>query len=126
MRCPITILGKLIVLKRPEMSQDVTYFRADLGLTMNDVIRINDRLKAAAVPVRVRLKGTNLALRATLPKKPEHGTGQAQYDISLKIPQTKDGLKWAEREAHKLAQRMAEGSFEWLSNLLIALIDCNS
>jgi hypothetical protein len=74
---------------------------------------LNDRLKFSDIPVRVRLKGRNLALRATLPKKPGEGSGRKQYDISLKIPRTRDGLKRAEREANILAQRMADGSFEW-------------
>jgi integrase len=75
---------------------------------------LNDRLKASDMPVRVRLKGRNLALRATLPKKLGEGLGRKQYDISLKIPRTRDGLKRAEREANILAQRMADGSFDWV------------
>lgn len=80
---------------------------------MDEVKQVNDRLKAAKVPVRVRLKGSNLALRATLPKKPGDGVGRKQYDISLLIPATKDGFKRAEREAHRLAQHLADGSFDW-------------
>ncbi|MBD2072699.1 site-specific integrase [Phormidium sp. FACHB-592] len=80
---------------------------------MEGIEQVNDRLKAANVPVRVRLKGKNLALRATLPKKPGDGIGRKQYDISLLLSATKDGLKRAEREAHKLAQNLAEGSFTW-------------
>ncbi|XGV99608.1 MAG: hypothetical protein ACAF41_11800 [Leptolyngbya sp. BL-A-14] len=80
---------------------------------MDEIERVNERLKAANVPVRVRLKGKNLALRATLPKKPGDGLGRKQYDISLLLSATKDGLKRAEREAHKLAQNLAEGSFDW-------------
>jgi integrase len=80
---------------------------------MDDLTKINDRLKAAGIPVRVRLKSNNLALRATLPPKPGDGLDRKQYDLSLKIPKTKDGMKRAEREAHKLAQSMVEGSFDW-------------
>ena len=75
--------------------------------------RVDDRLKAASIPVRVRLKGKNLALRATLPTKPGDDLGRKQYDISLLIPANKDGLKRAEREAHKLAQHLIDGSFDW-------------
>ncbi len=66
------------------------------------VSEANGRLKAAGVPVRLKLKGGNIAIVATLPKKPEHGTGRKQYDISLGIPATKTGVARAEREAHKL------------------------
>jgi len=80
---------------------------------MDELKKLNDRLQEALSPVRVRLKGKNLALRATLPNKLVHGIGRRQYDISLKLPATKDGLKRAEREAHKLAQHLAENSFDW-------------
>ena len=80
---------------------------------MEEIEQVNQRLKAANVPVRLRLKGKNLALRATLPKKPGDGIGRKQYDISLLLSATKDGVKRAEREAHKLAQSLAEGSFNW-------------
>jgi integrase len=80
---------------------------------MDELQKINDRLKAAGIPVRVRMKGNNLALRATLPNKPGEPSGRKQHEISLRIPRTKDGLKRSEREAHQLAQRMVEGSFDW-------------
>ncbi|MCY6492100.1 hypothetical protein [Leptolyngbya sp. GGD] len=80
---------------------------------MDQIQKINDRLKAACVRVRVIPKGKNLGLRATLPKKPQDGIGRKQYDISLRIPASKDGFKRAEREAYKLAQSLADGSFSW-------------
>jgi hypothetical protein len=63
---------------------------------------INSRLKAAAIPVRVRLNGKRLVLRATLPKKPGEGEGTKQQDLSLGIPANKDGLRRIEAEAQKL------------------------
>jgi integrase len=81
---------------------------------MDELKRLNDRLKAASNPVAVIPKGKNLALRATLPRKVVHGgVGRKQYEISLRLPATKDGLKRAEREANKLAQHLADGSFRW-------------
>ena len=79
------------------------------------LIALNARLKAAQVPVAVRLgnKSSKLLLRATLPKKPGTGSGKAQYDISLGIPLTREGLKRIEREAHVLGDRMASGHFDW-------------
>ncbi|MBN8562501.1 MAG: hypothetical protein J0L70_18370 [Leptolyngbya sp. UWPOB_LEPTO1] len=81
---------------------------------MDALKKLNDRLKAACIPVRVIPKGKNLGLRATLPKKPEHGgIGQKQYDISLRIPASKDGLKEIWKEALKLGQLITERSFTW-------------
>lgn len=77
------------------------------------VLLINRRLKEAEIPVAVRLHGRSLYLRATLPCKPGDGWGRKRYEIPLRIPSTEAGLKRAEREAHKLAQRLADGSFDW-------------
>ncbi|BAS57226.1 integrase protein [Leptolyngbya boryana NIES-2135] len=79
--------------------------------------QLNDRLKAACIPVRVRSKGNALYLRGTFPTKPGDGIGRKRYDIPLKIPASKDGFKRAEREAHKLAQSLADGSFDWATYL---------
>jgi integrase len=107
---------KIVVVNCPkclEMTLTAQKIRAELGLTMDELKRVNDRLEAAGNPVRVRLKGKNLALRATLPKKPEHGLGRKQYDISLKLSASKGSLKRAEREASKLYQHLVDGSFDW-------------
>ena len=74
---------------------------------------INDRLKATATPVRVRMNGSRLALRATLPKKRGDGEGRRQYDIFLGIPANRDGLRRIEIEAQKLGGLMALGQFSW-------------
>jgi integrase len=73
----------------------------------------NQWLKAEGYPVRLKLKGNNLALRATLPNKPGKGEGRSREEISLLIPATKTGLARAKREAVILADRMANGSFNW-------------
>jgi integrase len=75
------------------------------------VAEINDRLKDASIRVRVRLNGTVLGLRATLPLK--QGMGKQQQDIRMGIPATKDGFKKIEAEAHKLSERMIVGTFDW-------------
>lgn len=76
------------------------------------VAQLNDRLKESSVPVRVRLNGSVLGLRATLPLKV--GTGRKQQDLRMGIPATKDGFKRIEAEAHQLAQRMVSSTFNWL------------
>lgn len=77
------------------------------------VDQINIRLKAAAIPVRARLNGKHLVLRATLPKKPGEGEGTKQYDLSLGIPASKDGLKRIEAEAQKLGSLLSLDKFSW-------------
>lgn len=81
---------------------------------MQDAIAaINERLKEASIPVRVRLNGKKLVLRATLSKKPADGVGTKQYDLSLGIPASKDGLRRVEIEAQKLGGLLAMGQFSW-------------
>jgi integrase len=75
------------------------------------VVRINDRLKQSAVPVRVRLNGGKLGIRATLPVK--LGQGKKQQDIRLGIPVSRDGFKMVEAEAHRLADLLLKGQFSW-------------
>ena len=80
---------------------------------MDALKKLNDRLAEASIPVRVKQRGRNLALRAVLPCKPGDGLGRKRYEVTLRVPATTDGMRRAEREAHILAQRMADGSFDW-------------
>ncbi|MBW4539703.1 MAG: hypothetical protein KME43_11255 [Myxacorys chilensis ATA2-1-KO14] len=79
--------------------------------------QINDRLKAACSPVSVNKRGKSLYLRGTFPKKPGDGIGRKQAEIALHLKASQDGLKRAEREAYKLAQSLADGSFDWATYL---------
>ena len=83
--------------------------KEDLG---NAIADINARLKAANLPVRVRLRGkTALTLQATLPLKTGHG--KKQQEISLGIAASKPGLRRIENEAHILSQHLIHGTFRW-------------
>jgi integrase len=73
----------------------------------------NQWLKAEGYPVRLKLKGSKLALRATLPNKPGKVEGRSRAEISLDIHATKAGIAAAKRKAVTLADRMADGSFNW-------------
>lgn len=78
------------------------------------VAQINTRLKAAGLPVRVMLRGKSaLTLQATLPRKPGQGEGTKQQEISLGVRASKEGLRRIENEAHTLARRMINGTFDW-------------
>jgi integrase len=81
-----------------------------MGMTLEVV---NERLKDALVPVRVRQKGSYLYLRGTFPPKPGQGTKWKRYEVTIGAPASAYGLSRAEREAHILAQRLADGSFNW-------------
>jgi hypothetical protein len=75
--------------------------------------QVNDRLKAASIPVRLLANGSYIVLRATLPKKPGEGQGTKQYKLSLGIPNSRDGLRRAELEAQQLGKVIALGTFKW-------------
>jgi hypothetical protein len=93
------LLGQLNTSIYPKISLTVKSFRDLLGMIRDVVDEINERLKVAKIPVRVRLNGNRLVLRATLPKKPGEGSGTKQYDLSLGIPANKDGFRRIEAEA---------------------------
>lgn len=82
-----------------------------------NVASINDRLKAAEIPVRVRLNGKKLGLRATLPLKPGQGVGRKQQDIRMGIPATREGLRRIELEAQQLGNAIANNTFSWVKYL---------
>ncbi len=83
---------------------------------------VNARLKAARVTVSIRKSGNSLQLRTTLPIKPgdidKNGIGTKQYDISLGIPFSFDGLSTAEEEAHELGKLIARKQFQWTEKYL--------
>jgi hypothetical protein len=79
---------------------------------MEEVEKINNRLKIAKVGVTVRQIGERLYLRATLPPKPGE-TKPKQRDLSLGIYANPAGLKRAEAEARKLGGELACKEFCW-------------
>ncbi|BAB73399.1 site-specific integrase [Anabaena sp. FACHB-709] len=84
---------------------------------LQDLDKVNLRLKSAKTKVSVRESNGSLQLRATLPIKPgdkdTNGTGRKQYNLSLNIPANLDGLKTAEEEAYELGKLIARKTFEW-------------
>ncbi|MEA5573081.1 site-specific integrase [Calothrix sp. UHCC 0171] len=84
---------------------------------LQEVEKVNLRLKSAKTKVTIRESNGSLQLRATLPIKPgdkdTNGTGRKQYNLSLNIPASLDGLKTAEEEAYELGKLIARKTFEW-------------
>ena len=74
---------------------------------------VNQRLKQANIPVRVRQHGGTLSLRATLPPKPGKSGSAKQQEISLRIYSNPAGLQRAEAEALKLGSLMSLDKFDW-------------
>ncbi|WP_427160146.1 site-specific integrase [Aliinostoc sp. HNIBRCY26] len=84
---------------------------------LQELEKVNLRLKSAKTKVSIRESNGSLQLRATLPIKPgdqdTKGTGRKQYNLSLNIPANLDGLKTAEEEAYELGKLIARKTFEW-------------
>ncbi|MEJ1933227.1 site-specific integrase, partial [Nostoc sp. NIES-2111] len=84
---------------------------------LEELDKVNLRLKSAKTKVSIRESNGSLQLRATLPIKPgdkdTKGTGRKQYNLSLNIPANLDGLKTAEEEAYELGKLIARKTFEW-------------
>lgn len=84
---------------------------------LEELEKVNLRLKSAKTKVSIRESNGSLQLRATLPIKPgdkdTRGTGRKQYNISLNIPANLDGLKTAEEEAYELGKLIARKTFAW-------------
>ncbi|MEM6837340.1 MAG: site-specific integrase [Cyanobacteria bacterium P01_C01_bin.120] len=76
--------------------------------------KVNARLKAACLGLKVERRGDTLALRGTLPPRPGSDRLRPhQQRIPLKLPANKAALKQAEQEAKVIAARLIEGSFDW-------------
>lgn len=89
---------------------------------LEEIEAANVRLKAAKVKVRITSKGKALQLRATLPLKPDDtgnlGKQFKQYQISLGIPASLEGVITAEEEAYELGRLIARKTFVWSEKYL--------
>ncbi|MGF1524294.1 MAG: site-specific integrase [Leptolyngbyaceae cyanobacterium] len=76
--------------------------------------KVNTRLKAAQLGLQIERRGDKLALRGTLPPRPDSDRQQPyQQRIPLKLPANKAGLKQAEQEAKVIAAKLIEQTFDW-------------
>lgn len=76
--------------------------------------KVNARLKAARLGLKIERRGDMLGLRGTLPPRPDSDRSRPyQQRIALKLPATKAALKQAEQEAKVIAARLIEDTFDW-------------
>ncbi|NJL48055.1 MAG: site-specific integrase [Leptolyngbyaceae cyanobacterium SM2_5_2] len=85
------------------------------------IAKLNERLKAARLGLRVERRGDRLSLRGTLPPRPGSDRLRPhQQRIPLGLPATKAGLKQIEQEAKVITARLIERTFNWADYLLAA------
>ena len=76
--------------------------------------KVNQRLKAARLGLKIERRGDRLALRGTLPPRPGSDRYHPyQQRIPLKLLANKTALKQAEQEAKVIAARLIEQTFDW-------------
>ncbi|MGD1911881.1 MAG: site-specific integrase [Rivularia sp. (in: cyanobacteria)] len=87
-----------------------------------EIVHINERLKASQTKVTIHSRKGTIQLRATLPLKPNDvhpkGKKKKQYTISLGIPASFDGLITAREEAQELGKLIARQTFTWNNKYL--------
>lgn len=81
--------------------------------------KVNTRLKAARLGLKIERRGDTLGLRGTLPPRPGSDRHRPyQQRLSLKLPANKAALKQAEQEAKVIAARLIERTFDWQPYLI--------
>ncbi|HTL88890.1 MAG TPA: site-specific integrase [Leptolyngbya sp.] len=78
------------------------------------ILQTNQRLKAAQLGLQIEKRGIKLALRGTLPPRPDSSRLRPyQQRLSLGIPATPAGLKQIEQEAKIVAAQLIQNQFDW-------------
>lgn len=94
---------------------------ADLAALDARIAQTNQRLKAAQLGLQVERRGVKLALRGTLPPRPDSSRLRPyQQRLSLGIPATPAGLKQIEQEAKVVAAQLIQDKFDWREYLTFA------
>ncbi|WP_304608006.1 site-specific integrase [Leptolyngbya sp. NIES-2104] len=87
---------------------------ADLAALDARIVQLNQRLKMAQLGLQVERRGVKLALRGTLPPRPDSSRLRPyQQRLSLGIPATPAGLKQIEQEAKIVAAQLIQNKFDW-------------
>ncbi|MEM8804988.1 MAG: site-specific integrase [Cyanobacteria bacterium P01_G01_bin.38] len=76
--------------------------------------KINQRLKAAQLGLKIERRGEKLSLRGTLPPRPGSARLKPyQQRIPLGLPATKAGLKQIEQTAKVIAAQLIQNTYDW-------------
>ncbi|MEM9088213.1 MAG: site-specific integrase [Cyanobacteria bacterium P01_F01_bin.53] len=76
--------------------------------------KVNQRLKAAKLGLKIERRGEKLNLRGTLPPRPDSPKLRPyQQRVPLGIPAHKAGLKQIEKTAKVIAAQLIENTFDW-------------
>ncbi|MEO0539576.1 MAG: site-specific integrase [Cyanobacteria bacterium P01_A01_bin.105] len=76
--------------------------------------KLNQRLKAAQMGLKIERRGEKLSLRGTLPPRPNSPRLKPyQQRLPLGLPATKAGLKQAEQTAKVIAAQLIQNTFDW-------------
>ncbi|MEM9905522.1 MAG: site-specific integrase [Cyanobacteria bacterium P01_D01_bin.44] len=76
--------------------------------------KINQRLKAAQLGLKIERRGEKLSLRGTLPPRPGSARLKPyQQRIPLGLPATKAGLKQIEQAAKVIAAQLIQNTYDW-------------
>jgi integrase len=87
---------------------------AEMDALDEKIAQVNQRLKAARLGLQIERRSTKLALRGTLPPRPDSSRLRPfQQRLSLGIPATPSGLKQAEQEAKIIAGQLLQQTFDW-------------
>ena len=85
------------------------------------IAQTNQRLKMARLGVQIERRGETLALRGTLPPRPQsHRLNPHQQRIPIDLPATVAGLKQAEQQAKVVAAELIQKTFDWKNYMPIA------
>ncbi|MEL7504709.1 MAG: site-specific integrase [Cyanobacteria bacterium J06554_6] len=78
------------------------------------IAKLNQRLKAAQMGLKVEQRGGKLSLRGTLPPRPNsHRLKPYQQRVPLGLPANKAGLKQAEQTAKVIVAQLIQNTFDW-------------
>jgi integrase len=103
------------------MTKSLSQTASSVAAIDQQIIKVNQRLKAAQFGLQVERRGQKLSLRGTLPPRPGSARLRPhQQRISLNLPATATGLKQAEQEVKVIAAQLIQNCFNWQHYLPVA------
>jgi integrase len=105
----------------PKSSAQTAPGQSSSSAVDDQILKVNQRLKAAQLGLQLERRGQKLSLRGTLPPRPGSPRLRPhQQRISLDLPATVAGVKQAEQEAKIIAALLIQNQFDWQHYLPVA------